>query len=429
MPSRRQRRTDPHLVGEGRRRSGLGRLLTPLATGAAALSLVAVTVATADVDATSASFTDSESVGVEATSGVWDFYVDAAAGFGKVDVTHNLAKAQGSVDFQVSTDGGATWETYASGSPATTSVPAPVTMNTSAQVRAVHTGPTGIKTTTAVKVGTTPNWNVVQDYTGVGDWDGDGNNDIASLLTDGDVHIHPGNGDGTFGGPYKVGNIGPNIRIFTGVVAGGVNTLWFTTTTPGPNGEAGPNYAARRGPDGQLEPTTFEGGAWWHQISSLVYAPKIYAHDDRTFVAATTNIATCAEAPDLRLYRIGDSGKTYNDKLDLGCGFNSIFPNGLIGFGDWDLDGNGDLGGVHRDGRLCLYPSDGNGSLLPGSSHCARSIGSGFTNYHVEGGWDYTGDGLPDLLAKHRTGGALRLYRHPGVPGVNYPVNGGLSTP
>jgi len=71
----------------------------------------------------------------------------------------------------------------------------------------------------------------------------------------------------------------------------------------------------------------------------------------------------------------------------------------------------------------------GNGSLLPGSSHCARSIGSGFTNYHVEGGWDYTGDGLPDLLAKHRTGGALRPYRHPGVPGVNYPVNGGLSTP
>lgn len=62
VPSRRQRRTDPHLVGEGRSRSGLGRLLTPLATGAAALSLVAVTVATADVDATSASFTDSESV-------------------------------------------------------------------------------------------------------------------------------------------------------------------------------------------------------------------------------------------------------------------------------------------------------------------------------------------------------------------------------
>ena len=81
--------------------------------------------------------------------------------------------------------------------------------------------------------------------------------------------------------------------------------------------------------------------------------------------------------------------------------------------GDFTGDGTPDLIAIGANGRLWLYPGDGNGGLLPG-----RQIGSRWNehdNLFSPGDWD--GDGATDLVSRNAGDGRLWLHRGDGRGG------------
>jgi heme oxygenase len=81
---------------------------------------------------------------------------------------------------------------------------------------------------------------------------------------------------------------------------------------------------------------------------------------------------------------------------------------------DWNGDGAGDVLTVAGDGRLLLYRGNGAGGWLTGHGEPIGSGWGSFTALLAPG--DFSGDGLPDLLAR-TPDGALLLYRGNGAGG------------
>src|SRR5687767_13770331 len=80
---------------------------------------------------------------------------------------------------------------------------------------------------------------------------------------------------------------------------------------------------------------------------------------------------------------------------------------------DWSGDRAADVLAVRSDGALLLYPGTGAGGFQPNGP---RVIGSGWAQFDTLLTGDWTGDGKPDILARHPDG-RLLLYRGNGAGG------------
>ena len=80
---------------------------------------------------------------------------------------------------------------------------------------------------------------------------------------------------------------------------------------------------------------------------------------------------------------------------------------------DWSGDRAADVLAVRPDGALLLYPGTGAGGFQPNGPHV---IGSGWAQFDALLTGDWTGDGKPDILARHPDG-RLLLYRGNGAGG------------
>jgi FG-GAP-like repeat len=86
----------------------------------------------------------------------------------------------------------------------------------------------------------------------------------------------------------------------------------------------------------------------------------------------------------------------------------------LLAPGDFSGDGEPDVLARHPDGGLLLYRGNGAGGWVTGAGERIGSGWQGFTS--VLAGGDFSGDGKPDVLAR-QPDGALLLYRGNGAGG------------
>ena len=198
-------------------------------------------------------------------------------------------------------------------------------------------------------------WNAFNAFAGVGDFNGDGKNDLVARKPDGTLWLYPGTGR------VDTGAYGPAIKIGLGGWE-----VFDTITGVGDLNADGRNDLLARKPDGSL---------WLYKGTGKVDA---------------------ANSGYLGAVRVGDYGWEAFDQL--------------IGAGDFNADGKNDLLARRPDGSLWLYPGDGSGK--PGAT---IRVGTGWNVYdRILNGWNLNGDGHPDLVAR-RPDGSLWAYSGTGM--------------
>lgn len=127
----------------------------------------------------------------------------------------------------------------------------------------------------------------------------------------------------------------------------------------------------------------------------------------------------------LWLYRGNGTGTAFAGRLKVGTGWNTF--NKLVGAGDVNGDGRGDLVARATDGKLYLYAGTG----VASAPFKAKSlIGSGWNTYNkLASPGDIDGDGRADLLGANAAGD---LYRYTangtGAFNAGAKIGGGWST-
>ena len=114
---------------------------------------------------------------------------------------------------------------------------------------------------------------------------------------------------------------------------------------------------------------------------------------------------------------------THDDWVPGMYGWEEWYPgDSLVGVGDWDGDGYGDLAAIVGNtsapgkviGRMVLYR--GNGAGPRGLAMSAIDLGAGWQEFtKIEGGYDYTGDGRPDIIGLNPVTGSLCLWAWQGA--------------
>lgn len=272
-------------------------------------------------------------------------------------------------------------------------------------------------------------WRVYKDFTGVGDWDGDGQNDVVSLSPDGTLQLHRGNGNASFQTPVVMGKIDPTADGLVGFERSGEVTtpmLFWHQTTPGPSGNPVPSFTVRpQGKTGITAPV--EGMNYgWSVFDSTTAVPGLltgqsYLVGKWPRVAKSNLFGYVILADGTANTNVGVP--TDHDAAPGMFGWQEWYPgDSLVGLGDWDGDGHGDLGAVLPDGIMVIYGGNGTGPM--GLSQRA-DLGGGWEQFEKYlGGYDYTGDGRPDVLARRISDGALIIWTWlgPGLP------SGGVTT-
>jgi hypothetical protein len=252
------------------------------------------------------------------------------------------------------------------------------------------------------------------------DWSGDGAADILAIDAAEQLLMYRGNG---------AGGLAPGAPLPVGTGWGTYDAL----LAPGDfNGDGGPDLIVRR-TDGRLLLyrgngagfwTTGMGepiGAGWGPFTALL-APGDFSGDGKPDILARD--------PDGRLlmYRgNGAGGWATGNAEPIGAGWQDF--TALFTGGDFSGDGDPDILARHPDGRLLMYRGNGAGGWVTGN---AEPIGAGWQDFTaLTGGGDFSGDGKPDVLAR-RPDGMLLLYRGNGaagwVTGLAEPVGTGWAS-
>ena len=233
-------------------------------------------------------------------------------------------------------------------------------------------------------------------FAGLGDWDGDGHQDLVAKDTEGLLWLYPGDSKRGYSRYQRVqvGN-GWNEFTFAGLgdwdgdghqdlVAKDANgLLWLY---PGDSKRGYSRYQRVQVGNGWNE-FTFAGLGDWDGDG----------HQD--LVAKDANGL-------LWLYP-GDSKRGYSryQRVQVGNGWNEFT---FAGLGDWDGDGHQDLVAKDANGLLWLYPGD---SKRGYSRYQRVQVGNGWNEFTFAGLGDWDGDGHQDLVAKDANG---LLWLYPG---------------
>ncbi|WP_326962879.1 FG-GAP-like repeat-containing protein [Arthrobacter sp. PL16] len=303
----------------------------------------------------------------------------------------------------------------------------------------------------AVKIGD-GGWDGFNTIIGAGDADGNGRPDLLARKPDGSLWLYSGPGDGTHGYARQVGS-------------GSSNSLELSAVGDF-NGD-GPVDLMSRSPQGELRlmvgngsgaftPTGFTIGSGWN-IYSTVIGNRDFNTDGRSdlmaiqpdqtlrFYAGTgtasegylrptqtttsfwpSNSTTTATAdlnsdgrrdvltrrPDGTLwFHPGQGQASFTAARRIGSGWN-IYQD-ITAASDFNADGRNDILARTPNGDLYLYPGTGTISATNEGYSAPRKIGTGWNVFtDITGGTDLTGDGKPDILARHQDGS---LWRYDGT--------------
>ncbi|MDN4645555.1 GH25 family lysozyme [Arthrobacter sp. PsM3] len=251
-------------------------------------------------------------------------------------------------------------------------------------------------------------WGGFDALVAVQDFNGDGKGDLLARKPDGSLWFYPGNGTGAYGTPKKIGDYGWEVfDAFAGVGdfnGDGKNdlvarkpdgTLWLYQGT-------GRVDTASNGYSG----ATKIGLAGWEVFDTITGVGDFNGDGKNDLLA---------RKPDGSLWLYKGTGKVdaansgYQGAVKVGDYGWDAFDQ-LVGAGDFNADGKNDLLARRPDGTLWLYPGDGSGK--PGAT---IRIGTGWNVYdRILNGWDLNGDKTPDLVAR-RPDGSLWAYSGTGM--------------
>lgn len=246
------------------------------------------------------------------------------------------------------------------------------------------------------------------------DFNGDAYSDLVARKPDGTLWFYPGNGNGAYGVPTKIGNFGWEVfDSLTGVGdfnGDGKNdflarktdgTLWLYLGT-GRVDSNSPGYSSSQK----------IGNFGWEVFTSLA-GPGDLNGDGRSDILARKADGT------LWLYAgsgtVDATSSGYASALKIGDYGWQAFDQ-LFGSGDFSGDGKNDVIARKPDGSVWLYPGAGDGTLAS-----PRRIGTGWEIYNtVLGAGMLTADTFADLVAR-KPDGSLWAYSGTGMqPSAGY---------
>jgi hypothetical protein len=234
---------------------------------------------------------------------------------------------------------------------------------------------------------------VRRDFTNRTTWGPDGIGDVLTLSSNGVINYRPGNGTGGFSGAMSASG-------------------WPSTVTLVPFGDLNgdrQNDVLVRFAGGELRVyRTFRGqafttstphtslGTGWNQYNLLT------SPGDLTGDGLPDLIARKTSTGEAFLYKGTSAGKL-SARVRIATGWNGYKK--IVGIGDFNGDGRGDLLAQDKSNALWRYDGTGTGTFKP-RVKLSANWGS---NYNVVlGAGDLTGDGKPDLVSRDTTGTVWR---------------------
>ncbi|MFD5729399.1 MULTISPECIES: FG-GAP repeat domain-containing protein [unclassified Streptomyces] len=217
------------------------------------------------------------------------------------------------------------------------------------------------------------------------DFTGDGLGDLMARTPGGTLYFYESTGYGTFL-KRSEGGTGWNVAsLFTG---------------QGGNPDFGKNELMARTKGGTLY--------WYYAKNNGKLSARIQASDSGGWAGATINFPSSLDNDGMADLMESYNGTLYNEGSDLGGGWSGY--TAIVGPGDLNGDGKGDLLGRTKAGDLYLFKGNGLGTKLASRI----KVGYGFNTYNkIVGAGDLSGDGIADVVARD-TKGNLYLYKGTG---------------
>ncbi|MEV6501619.1 FG-GAP-like repeat-containing protein [Streptomyces prunicolor] len=232
---------------------------------------------------------------------------------------------------------------------------------------------------------------VRRDFTNHSSWGPDGIGDVLTLSSNGVVNYRPGNGTGGFAGAMAASG-------------------WPSTVTLIPFGDLNgdrQNDVLVRFASGELRVyRTYRGqtlltstphtslGTGWNQYNVLTSSGDLTGDGRPDLIARKTSTG------ELFLYKGTSTGKL-SARVRIATGWSGYKK--IVGIGDFNGDGRGDLLAQDKSNTLWRYDGNGTGGF---KSHVKLATNWGSSYNAVIGVGDLTGDGRPDLVSRD-TGGTV----------------------
>ncbi|MFF5286773.1 FG-GAP repeat domain-containing protein [Streptomyces sp. NPDC013171] len=235
-------------------------------------------------------------------------------------------------------------------------------------------------------------WEIYNQILGIDDFNGDGVGDVLARSNDGTLYSYTGTGRGYFAARRQASTVGG----------------WAESPQL-----SGAGNVPAHGKEGMLARDKAGTLFWYGTRETGKLAPRQQISDTGGWAGA--NIYLTSSMDDNGISEVLEiyNGHLHRGEIDFGGGW-GIYDR-LIGPGDLNGDGRGDLLARDRSGVLYLYRSNAYGTAVS-----ARvKVGSGWGAYdRIVGAGDFTADGLNDLVARAKDG---TLYLYPGTGQAGYP--------